>query len=64
MPNILKTIARATTLLTAIASLSATIDQSIENKYIVEANGEVVGTLDIRRSSRGESYDELQLEKN
>jgi len=62
MPNILKNVAMAVAIVTASASQAIAIDQTIERRYIVEADGEVVGTLDIRRSSRGADYDELQLE--
>jgi hypothetical protein len=62
MHNILKTAVMAVALVTASASQAIAIDYSIKNRYIVEADGEEVGTLYIRRSSRGEGLDELQLE--
>lgn len=62
MLNILKNVAMAAAIVTASSSQAIAIGQTIEKSYIVEAEGEVVGTLDIRRSSRGAGYGELQLE--
>jgi hypothetical protein len=62
MQNILKTVAMAVAIVSAGSSQAIAIDQTIKSRYIVEADGEVVGTLDFRRSSRGERHDELQLE--
>jgi hypothetical protein len=62
MSNILKTLSISSALVLASLSQAVEIDQTIKNSYVVSANGAVVGTMDIRRSSRGESYDELQLE--
>jgi len=62
MQNILKIAIMAVALVTASSSQAIAIDHLIKNRYIVEADGEEVGTLFIRRSSRGEGLDELQLE--
>lgn len=62
MSNILKTLSITAALVFASSSQAIAIDQTIKNRYVVEANGAVVGTKDIRRSSRGAGYDELQIE--
>jgi|GEM_PF-1210160 hypothetical protein len=62
MLNILKTLFLTAAFVFASSSQAVAIDQTIENRYVVGANGAVVGTMDIRRSSRGASYEELQLE--
>jgi hypothetical protein len=62
MPHILKTLAIAAVLMTASSGHAVAMDQSIKHRYVIEADGEVIGTVDMRRSSRGEGYDELQVE--
>jgi hypothetical protein len=62
MLNILKTLAMTAAFVFASSSHAVGIDQAIKNGYVVEVNGAVVGTMDVRRSSRGAGYDELQLE--